>query len=109
VVVKFLSLSLFPFFVSGSTLWASCGFFRTWGSARRDAIAAVDMASDVIAITEAFGLQVIVVVGVGVGVVPRRRPPPPHHHHDEFFLNLRVGSPTSIILSSSPSLLQRCA
>lgn len=43
---------------TGSTFWASCGFFRTWGSARRDAMAAVDMASDIIAITETFGLQV---------------------------------------------------
>ncbi len=50
---------------TGSTYTASCGLFETWGSARRDALAAVAMASDLVGIAEALGLDLCVAVTSG--------------------------------------------
>ncbi len=65
---------------TGSTYVASCGLFETWGSARRDALAAVAMASDLVAIAEALGLELC--VGLTSGSVVGTLDPVSHAFYD---------------------------
>jgi class 3 adenylate cyclase len=66
---------------TGSTYVAACGLFDdTWGSARRDALAAVAMASDLVAIAEALGLELC--VGLTSGSVVGTLEPVSHAFYD---------------------------
>ncbi|EWM28587.1 agc (camp- cgmp-dependent and protein kinase c) kinase family protein [Nannochloropsis gaditana] len=65
---------------TGSSYTASCGLFESWGSARRDALAAVAAASDLVAIAEALGLDLC--VGVASGSVVGVLDPLSHSFYD---------------------------